>query len=99
MHQGCLGVRSMAVMNPKEEIVFLLQKDLFILILTASLFALPAAYYVMKIWLQNFAYKIDLHFTIFLFSVFAVFIIAGVSMSFQTLKAARSNPVEVLKYE
>ncbi|MCP4728303.1 MAG: cell division protein FtsX, partial [bacterium] len=62
-------------------------------------FAWPAAYYVMNRWLQNFAYRIDLSILFFIASALLALMIAAVTISFQTIKAAMKNPVDSLRYE
>ncbi|GAB3314528.1 hypothetical protein GCM10027299_02740 [Larkinella ripae] len=77
----------------------LLSRDFLKLVLVAILIASPVAYYGMNRWLQDFAYKITLDWWIFaLAGVFAVGI-AVVTVSYQSLKAALSNPVNSLKRE
>jgi putative ABC transport system permease protein len=53
----------------------------------------------MNKWLQNFAYKIEISPITFLISFLVSIVIAFITVSFRTLKAAHSNPVEALKYE
>ncbi len=68
-------------------------------VLIANLIAWPAAWYVMHLWLQNFAYKIRLSPIIFLISALFMLSIVLITIFIQTWKAARSNPVESLRYE
>jgi putative ABC transport system permease protein len=68
-------------------------------VLTANLIAWPAAVYAMHKRLQNFAYKIHLSPVIFLMAAFAMLSLVILTTCFQTWKAARSNPVEALRYE
>jgi len=77
----------------------LLSKDILKLVLLAALIALPASYYMMSNWLQNFAYRIG--YSIFGFFLATVIsgIIAVLTISKQTYKAASANPVDALKYE
>ncbi len=80
-------------------IVALLTKDYVKWVLTANLFAFPAAYYFMHSWLQDFAYRIYLSWWIFALSGGIALIIALATVSFQAIKAATANPVESLRYE
>ncbi|MFC1493297.1 ABC transporter permease [candidate division KSB1 bacterium] len=80
-------------------IVKLISAELILLVAFSSILAFPAAYFITNKWLQNFAYKIDLTIMIFIISGLLVLIIAALTISFQTIKAANSNPVESLRYE
>jgi len=68
-------------------------------ILIANIIAWPTAYFIMRNWLQNFAYCIDLGFGIFLFSAVLALLIAVGTVIFQTMKAASANPIDSLRYE
>ncbi len=81
------------------EIIFLLSKDFAKWVLIANIIAWPLAYYFMNNWLKNFAYRIDLNPLIFLMSGALALIIALLTVSSQAIKAAKSNPVESLRYE
>lgn len=80
-------------------IIGLLSKDFVKLILIANFIAWPVAYYVMKNWLTNFAYRIDIGIEIFILSGILALSIAGLTVCTQTFKAARTNPVEALQSE
>lgn len=82
-----------------REIVLLLSKEFTRWVLIANIIAWPIAYFVMNRWLQNFAYRINIGIGIFLLSAMIAFVIALATVSFQAVKAALSNPVDVLKYE
>ena len=68
-------------------------------ILVANVLAWPAAWFAMNRWLQNFAYRVNIGWFSFLLAGLLALIIALVTVSFQTVKAAMSNPVDALKYE
>ena len=68
-------------------------------VVMANIIAWPIAYHFMNQWLNNFAYRIKLNIWIFTISVFAALAIAVLTVSYQTIKAARANPVEALRYE
>ena len=53
----------------------------------------------MRNWLENFAYRIGLEAWIFLAAAAAAFFLLMVTLSFQTIKAAASNPADILRYE
>jgi len=81
------------------EIVFLLSKQFTKWVILANLLAWPIAYYVMKNWLQDFAYRIDISWWVFILSGGIALLIALLTVSYQAIKAAVTNPVDSLKYE
>lgn len=68
-------------------------------VIAANIIAWPAGYYAMSIWLENFEYRISPGIGSFILAGLSALFIAGITISFQTLKAARSNPVKALRYE
>jgi len=68
-------------------------------VVIAFVIAAPLAYVIMSRWLQTFAYRIDLSWWIFALAGIIAIIIALLAVSWQSLKAARRNPVESLRYE
>jgi putative ABC transport system permease protein len=80
-------------------LVGLMSKDFAKLVLVANLIAWPLAYFAMTRWLQDFAYRISIGVEIFLFSGLLALAIALLTVSFQAIKAALTNPVEALRYE
>ena len=68
-------------------------------VILANLLAWPVAYYAMSAWLRNFAYRVEVGWAIFPASAAAAGIIAALTVGSQTLRAARSNPVDSLRYE
>jgi putative ABC transport system permease protein len=81
------------------EVFLLFSKQFFGLILIANLVAFPVAYIVMKQWLSSFAYQVNVDFTLFGIAGLSAVIIAFLTISYQALRAARSNPADVLKTE
>ena len=69
------------------------------LIVLAALVALPVSWWLLRQWLQNFAYQTDLSWWIFLGSLILAVVITLVTVSFQTYRAATVNPAEALRYE
>jgi putative ABC transport system permease protein len=65
----------------------------------AFIISLPLGFFVMRKWLENFAYKIDLNWWIFAVAGLAALFIALMTVSFQSVKAALKNPVDALRYE
>jgi ABC-type antimicrobial peptide transport system permease subunit len=80
-------------------ITAMLSKDFSKWVLLANLIAWPIAYFVMRLWLQNFAYRTNIRFGAFILSAFLIFIIAMLTISFQSIKAAVADPVDSLRYE
>ena len=78
---------------------FLLTRNYILLVLTASFLAVPAAWYIMDLWLMNFAYRTGLSAGIFILTIMLTLILVFLTIVFRTLKAARSNPADALKYE
>jgi len=93
-----IGIRK-ALGASISSLIVLVSKQFLKLVILSCLFAWPIAYYLMKTWLNNYAYKIDLSIWVFIFSGLILLIITFLTILFQSLKAARTNPVESLKYE
>ena len=81
------------------EIVLLLSKEFTKWVLIANIIAWPAAYYLMNVWLRNFAYKTSISLWIFLLAGLAALLIAVITISSHTIKAANEDPVKSLHYE
>lgn len=82
-----------------SNIIIILSKDLLKLILAANIFAWPVSFYLMKRWLQQFAYKTDVSILIYIFAAFFTLFISLVILVFFALRTGIKNPVENLKYE
>ncbi|HJW16299.1 MAG TPA: FtsX-like permease family protein [Flavisolibacter sp.] len=80
-------------------IVTLLSKDFLKLVLIAGVIAFPVAWFAMHKWLEDFAYRIAIHWWVFLFAGIMAALVAFITISFQAVKAARSNPVKNLRTE
>jgi len=80
-------------------IVFQLSKEFLRWVLIANLIAWPVAYFTMNRWLQGFAYKTPIGIEVFVLSGILATGIALITVSYQTVSAALSSPVESLKYE
>lgn len=80
-------------------IAFLLSKEFSKWVLIANVLAWPAAYFAIQQWLQNFAYRTNLGLDIFILSGVLALAIALVTVSQLVIRAARVNPVRLLKYE
>jgi putative ABC transport system permease protein len=93
-----IGVRKIlgATVN---SIVFILTRDLLKWVVLANVVAWPVAYFFMNKWLEDFAYRIEINWWMFVLSGVIALVIAIATISFQAIKAATANPIEVLKYE
>lgn len=77
----------------------LLIGDFTRLIIIAVLLATPVAWWIMRDWLQNFTYQIEIHPLVFIVSGAALILVAWITLSYFTVKASRLNPAETLKTE
>jgi putative ABC transport system permease protein len=93
-----IGVRKV-LGSSVQGIVALISKDLLKPVLIAMCIALPAGYWVMNKWLQNFAYKTTLSWWIFMLATLITFAIALITVSIKAVKAAIANPVKSLRTE
>jgi putative ABC transport system permease protein len=80
-------------------IILLLSKEFTKWVIVACVIALPLAYYAMSQWLENFAYRTSIGVGIFILSALIAALIAVFTVSYQSIKAALSNPVNSLRYE
>jgi len=77
----------------------LLSKDFVKLVLVANLAAWPIAYFAMNRWLQDFAYRVNIGWWVFVLAGGVALLIALLTVSLQAIRAALANPVEALRYE
>lgn len=80
-------------------IVCLLSRDFLRMVALAILVAAPLAWLAMRAWLKNYAYRIDIQWWVFLLAGALAVLIAFVTLSLQSVRAARANPTEALKAE
>ena len=93
-----MGIRK--VLGASESKIFLLLSREFIRwVLLANLIAWPIAYLAMNKWLQNFAYRINIGIVAFLISGGTALSIAYLTVSYQSIRSARANPADSLRYE
>ncbi|MDN5200156.1 ABC transporter permease [Fulvivirgaceae bacterium BMA10] len=81
------------------DVILLLSKEFSKLVLIAFALALPAAYFLKNWLLQDYAFKTNIGIGTFIFVGMFSFLMAWLTMSYQSIKAARINPTESLKYE
>lgn len=82
-----------------NSIVLMLSKEFAVLVLLANIIAIPLAWYVTGIWLHDFPYRMVLKPEIFILAVLISFVIAFLTVFYQSLRAAGKNPVDSVKYE
>ncbi|HNF82105.1 MAG TPA: FtsX-like permease family protein, partial [Cyclobacteriaceae bacterium] len=112
---ACLGLFGLATFNTLQRvkeigirkvlgasvphILTLLSKEIVYLVLVANVIAWPAAWYFMDKWLGTFAYRVNLNIGVFVLAAIAAILIAIVTVSMQTIKAAVTNPTSTLRHE
>lgn len=82
-----------------QGIVALLSRDFIRLVVVASILILPIIYWVTNDWLENYAYRMEVRWWLLALPVALVWLLALVTVSFQTVKTALANPVDSLRYE
>ncbi|MBD2699231.1 ABC transporter permease [Spirosoma sp. BT702] len=93
-----IGIRK--VLGASEiSLVALFSKDFMKLVLVALVIASPVAWYAMHNWLNDFAYRTDIHWWVFVLAGGLTVLIALLTVSFQSVKAALTNPIKSLRSE
>ena len=82
-----------------REIIYWMVKKIGVLIGVSFILGSPIAYFAGKMWLQSFAYRITPGPGIFILAGIIVILVSLLTVSYQTLKAANTNPVDTLRYE
>jgi putative ABC transport system permease protein len=93
-----IGIRKIQGANIGR-IVYLMLKESTIMILIATVIAWVLAYFYLTNWLENYHYRISLRPAEFVVSLVVVLLISWLTISYWTIKAARTNPAEALRYE
>lgn len=93
-----IGIRKVLGATEKS-IVGLLSKDFLVLVVIAFIIATPIAWFVLKQWLEDFAYRIEISGWPFALAGMVAIFIAMLTVSFQSIRAALSNPVDSLRNE
>ena len=93
-----LGIRKVLGANAFD-IVSLLSKNFLLLVVIASVIAIPLAWWRMNKWLEDFPYRIHISWWVFGIAIIAALTIALLTVSFQAIKAALANPVKSLRTE
>lgn len=81
------------------EIVVMLSKEFLILVLAANILAWPLAFFIMRSWLQRFAYRIPIGWDLFIYAGLITIVITVLTISYQSIKSALVNPANSLRYE
>jgi len=82
-----------------SKIIYLLSREVVVLVFVAVLVAAPIAFYSMHLWLHNFAFRIGISPLMFILTALGTLAIAFLSVSFRAIKAAQANPIDSIRYE
>ncbi|MCK5148540.1 ABC transporter permease [bacterium] len=93
-----IGVRKV-LGSSVSGIVWLLTREFSKWVLISNIIAWPITYWIMNKWLMGFSYRADLNVMVFIYAGGSAFLIAWLTAAFQSVKAARRNPIESLKCE
>jgi putative ABC transport system permease protein len=93
-----IGIRKVLGATPAG-IIILFSRDFTRLVLVAVVIAIPVSYYLMKQWLNDFAYRIDMHPAVFLICSFSTMVLMWVTVSLLSLRLAKIDPAKTLKME
>lgn len=93
-----IGIRKVLGAS-SAQITIVFSKSYMLLILLANVVAIPIAYFGMKSWLQNYAFSVPITAQLFVIPVLLLAVIAALTISFQTIRAAMANPIKNLRSE
>ncbi|MCW5910494.1 MAG: ABC transporter permease [Cyclobacteriaceae bacterium] len=93
-----IGIRKVLGANIPD-IIHLLSKTTLLLVMLSAVIVAPFSYWAINRWLDNFAYRTELNYTLYLIITLAALGFVFLTILFQSLKTARANPVDSLKYE
>lgn len=112
---SCLGLLGLAMFTAEQRIkeigirkvlgasvtslFILLSSEFLLLIIAAILIASPLAWYSMNVWLQGFAYRISIQWSVFAIASVSIIVVALLTVSFQTIRASLMNPIKSLRSE
>jgi putative ABC transport system permease protein len=82
-----------------SNIMILLSKEFTILVLVGNIIAWPLAYFAMRGWLNNFAYQTGIGWTVFILAGFLTVLISLLTVSYQAIRAALTDPAIAIRYE
>jgi putative ABC transport system permease protein len=93
-----IGVRKIlgaSVLN----IVYLHTKEFLLLVIISNILCYPIGYYLMNKWLEDFAYRVEINWSVFMIGLGITILVTIITILFQTIKAAITDPVKSLRYE
>ena len=93
-----IGIRKVLGASVKS-VVLLLNRSFSQLVLIAVALSIPIAWYLMDLWLQNFEYKMEINYLVFIISGLVALVVAWLTVSYLSISAAVANPVDTLKDE
>jgi putative ABC transport system permease protein len=93
-----IGIRK-ALGASVKDVIFLLSKEFTKLVLISFILAVPAAYFIIKYWLNDFEYRTSIGMDVFLYAGTGALVIAWLTVSYQAISAAIKNPTNSLRYE
>ncbi|UCC39338.1 MAG: ABC transporter permease [Candidatus Aminicenantes bacterium] len=112
---GCLGLFGLASFTTEQRtkeigirkvlgaslsnIIVLLSQEFTKWVLAANIIAWPIAYFAMNKWLDNFVYQVSIGWTVFVLAAILTFLIALLTVSYQSIRSALANPADSLRYE
>jgi putative ABC transport system permease protein len=109
---GLLGLSSLMTTQRTKEIgirkvlgssvsgiIYMLSRGYAVLILVAFMISVPIAYYVLDLWLSDFAYRINVGAVVFVVALMGTLVVSLLTVGLQTLKAATANPIKAMRYE
>jgi putative ABC transport system permease protein len=109
---GLLGLISFITEQRKKEIgvrktfgsssgniVVIISRGILKLVIIASIVSWPIAYWVMNTWLQDFSYRVEINYVMFIIIPILTILLTLLTVIYQTVKAARKNPADILRYE
>lgn len=82
-----------------SNIYFLLCRNFIFLVIIANLAALPIAWWAVRSWLEQFTYRTEVHYSLFLLAMLISLGIALLSLSYKVIKAALENPIKAIRHE
>lgn len=85
--------------STEKSIIYSFLKENFVMVVVASILAIPITYYFMNKWLSNFSYKVGINIWFFVVAFFVAILVVLLTVLFHSFRASRTNPVEALKYE
>ena len=112
---GCLGLYGLASFMAQQKtkeiairktlgasvthIVALFSRDFVLLVVVAFVLAVPVAWYAMNLWLEDFAFKVEITWIVFAIGIVSTLAITFITVGYRSLRAAIANPVDALKSE